>query len=126
MAEHSFDSVQILGRHKTLVAISWAPDTANPVTDVRVNQGTATVAYTSTGTYTITFGDKYKALLAGVATLQLASADDKFAQLGTYDAAAKTLVVRVLDASGAAVAEVAANANNRVNVLVLFDDATDP
>lgn len=123
MADRTVSNLGILGRHKRVVAISWAPDTMNPVTTVRTHEGQATVAYTGMGTYTVTFGEKFAQLLAAVATLQLASADDKFAQVGTYDASAKTLVVRVLDASDAAVAEVAANANNRVNLICVFDDA---
>jgi hypothetical protein len=125
VADRNHDALEILGRNKRVVAISWAPDSANPVTDVRVNEGAATVVWTSTGTFTVTFADKYVSLLAAVPMLQLASADDKFPQVGSYDASARTLVVRVLDnnAGTIAVADVAANANNRVGVICVFDDA---
>lgn len=121
MAERNFDTPECLGRKKRFIMGSFAPDTANPPTALKGSG--FTVAYTSTGTYTVTFANSYGDLVSATATLQLASADDKFAQVGTYTAADRTLVLRVLDASGAAVAEVAADANNRVNFLCVFDDS---
>lgn len=121
MAEYIQEELKMAGLNLEVVAGSFAPDTANAPTDVR-GRG-FTVAYTSTGTYTVTFVNKFAGCVAAVATLQLASADDKFAQMGTITnskTATNTAVIRVLDASGAAVAQVAANAQNRVNFAFIF------
>ena len=109
---------------------SFAPNGASAI-DQTQNKGNTTgwsVAYTSAGTYTITFTDKWTAApIAIVGSLQLAAADDKFLQAGTFTAAtnttAATLVLRVWDVSGAAATDVAANANNRVNFRCTFDNA---
>jgi hypothetical protein len=122
MAQVNREIVRTLEGEMVPIMGSFAPDTADPVTSAK-GKG-YTVAYTSPGTYTVTFTHGWNDLISATATLQLASADDKFAQIGTYTAAtasaSATLVIRVLDASGAAVAEVAANANNRVNFTCWF------
>lgn len=110
------------GRENVVVSGSFAPDTANAPTDVR---GVGfSVARTSTGLFTITFDSKYYQVNSATAALQLATGDDKVAQIGAYTAptatASGTLQIRVWDISGAAVADVAANANNRVNFSVTF------
>lgn len=124
-AERNHDTLEILGRKKRVVAGSFAPNGSSALVaaDTRVNAGAATVAYVSTGLYRITFTDAYQKLLSATATLQLASADDKYVQIGAFTVADKTLDIRVWDASGAGVADVAANANNRINFICVFDDA---
>jgi hypothetical protein len=82
-----------------------------------------TVAYISTGLWRVTFGSNYKFTAANLvyaeAHLQLASASDKWAQVGSYVEADRTLDIRVLDASAAAVADVSADANNRIHFHVV-------
>lgn len=103
---------------------SFAPNGSSAI-DATQNRGYGwTVARTSTGLFTITFDSVYPALRAFTANLQLASADDKFCQVGTYTAASKTLEIRVYDISGTAVADVAADANNRINFCAVFDTMT--
>ncbi len=98
---------------------SFAPAGAGAPTDLR-GEG-FTVARTSAGLFTLTFpgGVGYE-LVKAEAHLQLATGDDKFAQVGTYTASAKTLTIRVWDISGAAETDVAANANNRINFSVTW------
>jgi len=120
-----------LGRERVPVFGSFAPDTANPIAATSRKGLGWSVVYTGVGTYTVTFTEKWVDLESAVATLQLAAAGDQFAQVGTFTASTSTtpatLVIRVLDASGAAVAEVAANANNRVNFCCWFlDTKTGP
>lgn len=125
MAERNFDFLETLGRKKRVVAGSFAPNGSSALvaSSTRVTGSGATVAYVSTGLYRVTFTDAYGALLAATATLQLATGDDKYCQLGAYSAANKTLDIRVWDVSGAAVADVAADANNRISFVCVFDDA---
>jgi hypothetical protein len=120
MANRSFAPLLgSLDRGVVIIAGSFAPDTANAPTDVKGDG--FSVVRTSTGLFTVTLQDKYSELIGVTASLQLASADDKMVQIGATDVtSAKTIQIRVWDISGAAVADVAANANNRINfVLVL-------
>jgi hypothetical protein len=84
-----------------------------------------TVAVTGNGEHTITIGTDFYALIAHKVTLQLATADDKHAQVGTIIPASRTIVVRTWDISGAAVANVAANANNRINFFFILTDSAN-
>lgn len=98
--------------------------TSNPAT---VRGEGFTVAYTSTGTWTVTFtAEHYYQLQSATATAQLASAGDQFAQVGTYTAptatANATLVLRVWDVSSAGVATPGTDANNRMNFVCYFKD----
>lgn len=117
-ANRTFHNVQVLNREVKKIAGSFAPAGAGAPTDVK-GRG-FTVARTSTGLFTITFANSYNSYLDFQATLQLAAADDKVAQLGTVDLTAKTAQIRVWDVSGAAVADVTANANNRINFSIAF------
>jgi len=102
-----------------LVAGSFAPAAAGAPTTLR--GAGFSVARSAAGKFTITFDQLYKTLVSATATLQLATADDKACQVGTYTAASKTLVISVWDDSDAALADVAANANNRVNFICVFE-----
>ena len=114
--------VRAEGKEYTIVAGSFCPDSGNNPT---TTTGTGfTVVWTSTGLFTITFTEAYPSIAAAHAHLQLASGDDKFAQLGTFTAAtataAATCTVRIWDVSAAPVADVTANANNIVHFFFVF------
>jgi hypothetical protein len=101
---------------EVVISGSFAPNGSSAV-DAASNRGTGfSVARTSTGLFTVTLQDSFLALNKGDAHLQLASGDDKIAQLGSIDVVtAKTVQIRVWDISGAAVADVAADENNRIH-----------
>jgi hypothetical protein len=124
MASRLFQQFQgTLDKGVVHVQGSFAPDTANAPTTVK--GAGFSVARTSTGLFTITLQDKYQHLIAGSLTLQLASGDDKILQLGAVDVvSAKTVQIRVWDISGGAVADIAANANNRINFLLILKNST--
>ncbi len=120
MAARNYSSPKCLVRELVEISGSFAPNGSSAV-DAASRQGLGfTVAWTSTGLFTITFTDKYSALVSANATLQLAAADDKFAQVGVVSLSAKTAQIRIMDASAAAVADVAAAAGNRVNFCFKF------
>lgn len=95
---------------------SWAPAGTGAVTTVR--GAGFTVARSDVGVFTITFSEAYPSLAAANATVQLNASADTVAQIGAYTAASKTLVVRTLTAGSDA--DIAANANNRVNFICWF------
>lgn len=121
-ANQTFHGVQSLNREVKIMAGSFAPAGSGVPTDVK-GRG-FTVVRTSTGLFTVTLSNTFIQLLDGQVSLQLASADDKFAQLGAVDLAAKTVQIRIWDISAAAVADVAANANNRVNFALALRNST--
>lgn len=127
MAARSF--VQLLGAADpgvVLLGVSFAPNGTNPVDQTSIRgRGVASVSRTDVGTFTVTLADQYPVLLSCTATLQLASPDDKMAaNIGTVDLAAKTIVVRIYDISGTAPADVAAHANNRVNLTLVLKNSS--
>lgn len=109
-----------------VIAGSFAPDTANAPTTRR--GGGFTVVRTSEGLFTVTLTNRYAGLVAGIATLQHSAANsDLKVELGAVvcsHAAACTVQIRVVDISSAAVADVAANANNRINFFFLLKNTT--
>ena len=126
MAGRSF--VQLLGAADPGVVIlgfSFATNGASdPVATTITGRGVASVVHTSTGVFTITLQDVYPYLLSATASLQLASADDKVAaNIGAVDLNAKTIQVRIYDASTAVLADVAAATGNRVNVCLVLKNS---
>jgi hypothetical protein len=116
MANRNFDFVQVLGKGVKIIAGSFAPNGAGAVSSASNKGKGFSVARTGVGVFTITLEDSYVSLLGANLGLQLSAADDKILQLGDIDVlSAKTIVIRVWDISGAAVADIAANANNRIN-----------
>lgn len=121
-----FEKVRSLLAGHVVIAGSFAPNGSSALVATSTYGKGFTVAYVSTGLYRITLGDLYAKLVSATVTLQLATGDDKTVQLGTYTKASKTLDIRVWDVGAAAVADVAADANNRINFnLVLSVSAVD-
>jgi hypothetical protein len=113
--------LKMAGNGIEIVAGSFAPDTANAPTALK-GRG-FTVARTSTGLFTVTLTNRFAGLVSMSLGLQLASGDDKILQIGTVTishAAACTFQIRCWDISAAAVADIAANANNRVNFIAVL------
>jgi len=121
MAARNLAPVRALIRELIPVTGSFAPNNTGTVAATSRTGLGWSVARTSAGLFSVTFTDKYSGgLVAAVAQLQLATADDKFVQIGTWTASTRVLQIRVWDVSGAAVADVAANANNRINFTAWF------
>lgn len=120
MAARNLAPVRALVRELVPITGSFAPNGSSAV-DATSNKGLGwTVVRTSTGLFTITFADKWSDLVSFTTGLQLATGDDKFLQTGAYDASARTITIRVWDVSGGAVADISANANNRISFTAWF------
>lgn len=117
MASRSFSDVQGLINQLKVVVGSFAPAGTGAVTNTK--GAGFTVARTGVGAYLVTLTDRYFDLVAGGATAQLATPAGRAALVGTYDATAGTVVISVVDEAGAP-ADIAANANNRVNFVLWF------
>lgn len=104
----------------SLISGSFAPAGVGAPTALK-GRGISSVVRTGVGTYLVTFDEPYFDLVSAQATLQLNAAADSDVQFGAYDPVAKTLVVRIQTAG--AVADIAANANNRVNFNLVFKNS---
>lgn len=125
MANRNFTRSQVLNRGEVILCGSFAPNGASAVNAASTQGIGFSVARTSTGLFTITLQDSYVALLSAEVSLQLASGDDKVLQLGSIDVVtAKTVQVRVWDISGAAVADISADANNRIHFTLRLKNST--
>lgn len=120
MAERTHNFVETTQRKIRMVAGSFAPAAGGAPTDRRGKD--FTVARTAQGVFTLTFTEPHGQLISATATVQLAAAGERAIQVGTYTAADKTLVLRAMDESEAE-QDIAADANNRVNFVCIFDDS---
>lgn len=118
------DDFGLIDKGVVVVPGSFAPNGSSAVASSSVRGYGFSVARTNAGIFTITFQDSFNAILSVDASLQLASADDKYVIVGEQDLSAKTIILYVWDVSGGAVADVSANANNRINFVVYFKNST--
>lgn len=123
MANRQMEKIWGLGKGYVVVAGSFAPNTAGTI-NAASNKGKGfSVAYGGgTGLFTLTFTDKYSDLISITVTSQLASAAASHMNAGTYDASARTIVLRNYTAGS--LANIAADANNRVNFIAVFRNSS--
>ena len=106
------------------LGISWATNAGSAVDQTSIKgRGVASVTRNSAGTFTVLLQDVYPTLLAAVATAQLATAADIVAQVGTSTVSTNTKSIVVTLLAGAIATDVAANANNRVNLLLILKNS---
>lgn len=122
MAARNLAPVRALVRENVIISGSFAPAGAGAPTAVK-GRG-FTVSRTGTGTFLVTFADKWADVIGVTVTLQLSASANTAAQVGNWDAAAKTLVIRTLTAGTDA--DIAANANNRIHFDVNFTNTARP
>lgn len=129
MAGRTFQPILgTLDQQVVFLPISWAPNGVNAVVQSTIRgRGVESVTRTGVGTFDVKLQDQYARVLGMYATLQLAVADDKLAaNVGpeTINATTRTVTVRVYDASAAAPADVAPDAQNRVNLLLVLGNSS--
>jgi uncharacterized protein with beta-barrel porin domain len=123
MAAKNFSTPRCYVREQIEVPVSFAPAGGGAPTAIQ-GAGIASVARTAAGTFLVTFKDKFMQLVSATGTIQLNAAGDSDVQIGAVDLSAKTAVVRTMTAGAAA--DIAANANNRVNLLFVFRNSSIP
>lgn len=122
MAERNFDFCETLGRKKRLIAGSFKPNGSSAI-DNSLNTGVGfTVAYTTTGTYTVTFTDKYaKAAGANAKLVQATRTQD--VEVKSVDPVAGTMVIEGFARGGTTPQDITAATATYIHFSVLFDDA---
>lgn len=124
MASRLLKKIMSLMHGHVVVAGSFAPNGSSALVATSTYGVGFTVAYTSTGLYTITFSDLYPKLVSFTYGLQLSSGADMILQAGDYSSTAGTIKIRAWDISDAAVADIAANANNRIHFTAHFSNTS--
>lgn len=108
-----------------LIQGSFAPNGASAVSSASNSGAGWSVAHSATGQFTVTLQDQYVAMVSADASLQLASPDDKMLQFGAIDVtSAGTIVINVWDISSAGLADIAANAGNRIHFSLRLRNST--
>lgn len=119
MAARSFHDPKVAAHGRVILWATFLPAADGAPTGL-VGKGFASVVRTSEGVFTLTLQDKYMALEAHSVTLMLAAASEVVPELDSETVATtKTVVVRTVDKATGLVADIAADADNRVSV-VLF------
>lgn len=128
MAARNLYPLRTLVRELIPIAGSFAPNSSSTVALTSRKGLGYSVVRTSTGLFTITLTDAFNDVVCAEAMLQLGTSDDKLTQLGTVVLTGTTPVVqiRVWDISGAAVADVSANAANRVSFVIWARNSASP
>ncbi len=117
------DNEALAGNVVGVAVVNGAPVAAANVPTALKGLGWSVVR-TSTGLYTVTFSDGFVSLLSVKATLQLATGDDKLCQIGTLvNTSTPVVQIRIWDKSAAAVADIVADANNRIHFVAMFRDS---
>ncbi len=113
---HTLDRLELQGEGRVLVCGSFAPNGSSALVATSTYGNGFTVAYTSTGLYTVTLNDAYAALESWWVDKALTTGDDAIVQVGIVDVVtAKTVQIRNWDIGDAAVKDVAAAAGNRIS-----------
>jgi hypothetical protein len=122
MASRTTHQSRNLNHGTVVVEGSFAPNGSSAV-DNSANTGKGfTVARTGAGAFTITFADKYAALVSAQANIALNAVADLKPQFGAFSQSAKTLALNVL--AVAVPTDIAANANNRIHFRVAFRNSS--
>jgi hypothetical protein len=105
---------------------SFAPNGASALDSTAVKGDIAlfTVAYVSTGLYRVTLGYNVNGIDNVTTGFHLAAAAAQGLQVGPIDETNRTIDLRVVNSSTGAVADVAADANNRISFTIALRGST--
>ncbi len=125
MSDHYFHKIQHYARERKILTGTFHPNGSSAITEGDDHWRGFSVAYTSTGLYTITFSDAYSGLEYFGSSLSIAAATGAIILVnGAYDGTAKTKIVKSLDednTSGvSALADIAAAAESYIQFLAVF------
>ncbi len=121
-AARDLSPIRTINKDLIIIAGSFAPNGSSAISAASKKGRGWTVAYTSTGLYTITFGNVFPHLISFVPGLQHPTAVDLTIQAGVYTAASKTITVTTL--AVATPTDVAADANARIHFIAIFANTT--
>ncbi len=126
MASAIVDLLRGHGKNLKLVFGTFYPqNTSAPTVNANQTRGVASISRTAAGTFLITLKHPYLRLVAKLATVQHTTAVDLVPQFGDIaNVGTSSAVTAVLRLNAVATAtDMAANANNSVSFVLVFDDS---
>lgn len=116
------------GRQIVLCPFSFAPNGgASPVASTIIHGGCVqSITWISTGLLTVKFNSRYATFIGPLAGLQLNAFGDtqvQFSGFTPYASAASPASIQIRIETAGVLADIAANANNRITCLLLFSYA---
>ena len=126
MANRIFKQIRgTLDNEVVIIAGSFTPNGSSAIVEANNTGNGYSVAYTSTGLYTITLDDVYSSIISATVSLAQATTGDQILALGEIDvASAKTVLVRNWDISGGAIADLAADADTRIHFVLVLKNSS--
>lgn len=123
MANRTFYDVQCLNPGAKIIAGSFSPNGASAIDATTVKGQGFTVAYTSTGKYTVTLDDTYNDVISLTVTLAQETSGDQIVSIGAVDvSSAGTIEIFAWDISGAALADIAAASGSNIHFCFVLNN----
>lgn len=122
MASRTMFDIKVLTPGLVSISGSFAPNGAGAVDQTSLEGPINAVARTGVGVFEVTLKDKYLAIVSAFGSVQLNALADTDVQFGAWDGTTKKLIVRIKTAGVAA--DIAANANNRISLVLHFRETS--
>ncbi len=122
--------IYAIGKNRKIIAGSFLPNGSSALVASGVLGAGFTVAYTSTGLYTVTLSQKWLRLLAASLTLQATTILGNHLEIGVTDVSgAKTIQIRSTGPTNSStttpiVTDTAADAGNRIHFVFIMSQDT--
>ena len=126
MANRIFKQIRgTLDNEVVILAGAFKPNGSSAIDEDENTSNGWSVAYTSTGKYTITLDDVYSSYLSCTATIAQTTAGDQYVAIGAIDVtSAKTVEIFNWDVSGNAIADVAAAAGSMIHFCLVLKNSS--
>ncbi len=120
MSARNLAPIRTLVRELIPIVGSFAPNGSSAISGASRKGLGFTVAYTSTGLYTVTLSDKYADIVAVTHNVALVTAADIKLQTGvvTQSSASAAASVQIRSLAVATLTDIAANAANRISFVI--------
>lgn len=119
MAEQNFDVVETHGRKKRLVMGSFVPNGSSAIDNTKNTGENFTVAYTTTGVYTVTIPHKFGSVVGAHVSLRQATRSQD-----VYPASCdgQTLVIHGFAVGSTSLADITAATGTTIDFVCVMDD----
>jgi hypothetical protein len=108
--------VQTLNHDQKVITGTFFPNSTSALDATKFIGLGWTAVRTSAGLFTVTLADSYNELVAGSCSVGISAASKAAVQFGAIDVVtAKTVQIRAVDSTTGLVADIAANAANRIS-----------
>jgi len=126
MANRIFKQIRgTLDNEVVIIAGAFKPNGSSAIDETENTSNGWSVAWTSTGKYTVTLEDVYSKLLSATVSLAQETAGDQVVSVGAVDVtSAKTIEIFAWDISGTAVADIAAASGSMIHFCFILKNSS--